>query len=271
MAFSLVPKGENLWVGQFSLFAEDFLTHGISTRFGGVSRPPYDSLNLALQVGDETAAVLENRRRFVTALGLSAATICTPEQVHGSQVYQVKQEDAGRGAFSYAEAIPGTDALMTDVPNLPLFLCYADCTPVLLFDPVHRVVAIAHGGWKGTLQNIAARTVRAMEDSFGTKAAECLAAIGPAIGAECYEVGEETARFFRETYPASFSEVLQQENGHIRLNLALMNRRQLEAEGLLPERIDSAAVCTRCNAQVFYSYRAAGGKTGRIAAVIAIR
>ena len=101
MAFSLYPKGKGLWVGQFSRLAEGAVTHGISTRFGGVSQPPYDSLNLALHVGDVPAAVLENRRRFCAALGLSAERICSPEQVHGDKVCRVRLEDAGRGALSW--------------------------------------------------------------------------------------------------------------------------------------------------------------------------
>ncbi len=272
MAFAVYSKGKDLWVGQFSVFPNNLVKHGVSTRFGGVSQKPYDSLNLALHVGDDPAAVLENRRLFCAAVGVPADRICTPEQVHGSRIYLVKEEDAGRGACSYDDAVKGTDALITNVPGLPLLLCFADCTPIMLADPVRRIVAVAHGGWKGTLKNIAAETVQAMEREYGSKPADCIAAIGPAIGAECYEVGTEVMQAFQEAYSKLPEGIFRpgQEAGRYLLDLPRMNRWQLESTGLLPERIDSAEVCTCCSDKMFYSYRASGGTTGRIAAVMAL-
>ena len=258
MAFSLRMSEQNIWVGKFSLFPEDIATHGISTRLGGVSKPPFASLNLALHVGDEPAAVGENRRRFCRALGLSEERLCTAEQVHGERIIRVTEAE-------------GTDALMTDVPGIPLLLCYADCTPVLLLDPVHKAAAVVHAGWKGTALGIAGKTVRAMEAAFGTRPEDCLAAIAPAIGASCYEIGEDVAAKFQAAFPAFGGKIVRRVSGRPHLNLWQANYRQLEAAGLLSRHIEIAAVCTACNTGLFFSYRAEKGTTGRIGAMIALK
>ncbi len=257
--------------GTFSIFPGAAVVHAVSARSGGVSAAPYDSMNLALHVGDDAADVVENRRRFLGMLGLDFERLTTPEQIHGDHIVRVGEAEAGRGRLSYADAIPATDALMTDVPGVPLMLCFADCTPVLLFDPVHRAAAIAHGGWKGTVRSIAAKTVRAMAEAFGTRPEDCLAGIGPAIGPCCYAVGGEVAEEFRSAFPQFAEQILSEENGTIRLDLWKANRLQLEDAGLLAEHIDVAGACTSCHARTFFSYRAEGPTTGRIAAVMAIR
>ena len=272
MAF-LLHKGENNeeQYGTFSVFPGDVLVHAISTRHGGVSKGPYASMNLTLHVGDDAADVVENRRRFLGRLGLDFDRLTTPEQVHGDKILRVGEAEAGRGRLSYSDAIPGTDALMTDVPGIPLMLCFADCTPILLFDPAHRAAAIAHGGWKGTVRSIAAKTVRAMQEAFGTRPEDCLAGVGPAIGPCCYGVGDEVAEEFRKAFPKYQDEIVLEKNGKIHLDLWTANRLQLEEVGLRPEHIDVAGVCTSCHAQTWFSYRAEGPTTGRIAAVMAIR
>ena len=272
MAFSL-HKDENgaEQYGTFSIFPKELVVHGLSTRFGGVSKPPYDSMNLALHVGDEDADVAENRRQFLGLLGLDFERLTTPEQIHGDNIVRVGDAEAGRGRLSYADSIPATDALMTDVPGIPLMLCFADCTPILLFDSVHRTAAIAHGGWKGTVRSIAVKTVRAMAEAFGTRPKDCLAGIGPAIGPCCYEVGGEVAEKFRKAFPRFADKLISDRDGKIHLDLWQANRLQLAEAGLLPENIETAGLCTACNARTFFSYRAEGPTTGRIAAVMAIR
>lgn len=271
MAFTLRLMGKNLWVGQFSQFLSEWVTHGISTRFGGVSEPPYDALNMALHVGDDPKAVVENRRRFCGALGLSAERMVTAEQVHGERIFCVTGKEAGRGWRDYGAAILQTDALITDVPGLPLLLCYADCVPVLFVDPVRRAVAVAHAGWKGTLRRIAAKTVEAMTAAFGTDPQDCLAAIGPSIGPAHYPVGSDVAAQFREAFPLWEKDILHFAEGGPHLDLWAANRFQLQAAGLLPEHIETAGVCTADNGKLFFSYRADQGKTGRIGTVVALR
>ena len=272
MAFEL-HKDENgtEQYGTFSIFPNEMVVHAVSTRFGGVSKAPYESMNLGLHVGDDAAAVVENRRRFLDWLGLDFERLTTPEQIHGDNILRVGEAEAGRGRLSYADSIPATDALMTDVPGIPLMLCFADCTPILFFDPVHRAAAIAHGGWKGTVRSIAAKTVSAMAKAFGTHPEECLAAIGPAIGPCCYEIGDEVAGEFCEAFPQYVNEIISDHDGKKHLDLWKANRLQLEESGLLSEHIETAGVCTACQARTFFSYRAEGPMTGRIAAVMAIR
>lgn len=270
MSYTLTTQ-DGCTFGRFSLFPEAAAIHAISTRHGGVSRSPYDTMNLALHVGDDDGDVTENRRRLMAALGLDFERLTMAEQVHGEAIFRVTEAEAGRGRLSYADAIPRTDALMTDVPGLPLMLCYADCTPILIFDPVRRAAAVAHGGWKGTARAIAAKTVRAMADAFGTRPEDCLAAIGPAIGPCCYEVGDEVATSFRAAFPDKADAWLFEKNGRCRLDLWRANRDQLEGAGLRPDHIENADICTACHADTYYSYRAVGGRTGRIGAVMAIR
>lgn len=270
MSFYLEKTGNNIWQGRFSLFPTDVAVHGISTRLGGQSAAPYASLDLALHVGDAPESVWQNRQRFCAALGLDARRICTPEQVHGNRVLRVGRKDAGRGSRVYSDSIAATDALITDEPGLPLLLCFADCTPILLLDPVHRAVGIAHGGWKGTVQKIAAGTVQAMQAAFGTRPAEVLVGIGPAIGPCCYEVGDEVAAQFAAAFPGA-TELLPVVEGHTHLDLWQANQYQLEQVGVKPEHIDRADTCTACNSELFFSYRADGGRTGRIGAVIALK
>ena len=255
MSFVLEHMRNNLWRGKFSSFPEDLCVHGLTGRLGGVSQKPYDSLNMALHVGDNPADVWENR--FLHALGLKAEDMVTPEQVHGQHIVRVGRAEAGRGAKEYEDSIPETDALITDEPGLPLVLCFADCTPVLFLDPEHLAVGIAHGGWKGTVKKIAQKTVMAMTKEFGTKPSDVLAAIGPAIGPCCYEVGDEVAA--RQTLCIVEAMKLMNEIPSPDMDI-----------GVKSENIDMADTCTACKHQWFYSYRADGGTTGRMAAVIAL-
>ena len=197
----------------------------------------------------------------------------TPEQVHGEAIQRVGRSDAGRGALSYADSIAKTDALITDEPGLPLLLCFADCTPILLLDPAPRAVGIAHGGWKGTVRRIAAKTVLRMQREFGTRPENVLAAIGPSIGPCCYEVGPEVERQFQEAFSGHEAALFSHPDaaGGTHLSLWAANRLQLEEIGVLREHIDEARTCTACHHEDFFSYRADGGQTGRLGAVIALR
>lgn len=262
----------NLWIGKFSLFPDEVFVHGVSTRHGGVSQGCFDSLNLGLHVEDDAAAVKQNRDIFFDGLGLPPGKGVTCQQVHGSRIAKVTAADSGRGIYDYEEAIPQVDALVTNVPKLPLMLFFADCTPILLADPVSRAIGVAHGGWKGTVSSIAAKTVKRMEEEFGSRPENILAAIGPNIGACCYEVGDEVAQRFQEAFPLFKDKILVRgKSVKYHLDLAETNKRQLLQAGVAEENIDVAHVCTSCNNRQFFSYRGDHGQTGRIAAVLSIR
>jgi YfiH family protein len=271
MSFYLEKQGRNIWQGKFSSFLHPGLVHGISTRFGGVSRKPYDTMNLALHTGDAAQDVWKNRQLFCASLGLCVERLCTPEQVHGEQIVRVLSSHAGRGSREYADALPHTDALITNERDLPLLLCFADCTPLLFYDPEHAAIGIAHGGWRGTVEKIGQKTVQAMHQQFGTRPQVCLAAIGPAIGPCCYEIGAEVVSCFRIAFGNRAEELLHEAEGGMHLDLWKANQVQLEEIGMPVSHIDRADTCTTCNSDLFFSYRADQGMTGRIGAVIALK
>ncbi|WP_027406310.1 peptidoglycan editing factor PgeF [Anaerovibrio sp. RM50] len=272
MSFSLVSGNrKNLWIGKFSIIPEDMFVHGISTRHGGVSKGAFDSLNLGLHVEDDLEAVRQNRDIFFEGLELPKGQGTTCQQVHGSKVVKITKAQAGSGMYNFEESISDADALITDEPGIPLMLFFADCTPILIADPVKKAIGVAHGGWRGTAASIGAKTVELMVKEYGSRPEDLLGAVGPAIGPCCYEVGEEVSRQFKDAFPEFYDKIVIDENGRTRLNLWKANELQLVKAGLRPENIDVAGVCTACNHRQFFSYRADKGKTGRIAAVLSIK
>ena len=272
MGFKLTTANmPSIWVGTFDIFPKDKFIHAISTRHGGYSRGKYASLNLGLHVGDLHEDVIANRRAFCKALGIDGERTATCQQVHGHKVAVVDQSQAGAGFLDYELSIPDTDALITNVPELPLMLFFADCTPILLADPVHKAVGIAHGGWKGTFASIVEETVTAMEREYHSRPEDILAAIGPSIGSCCYQVGDDLAEKFSAKFPEFQKEILSGSKGNMHLDLQKANTLQLLRAGLKMNHIENAHVCTCCCSEQFFSYRADKGKTGRIAAVISVK
>ncbi len=275
MSYYLRQSRQNFWLGRFSTFPEDIVQHAISTRLGGVSKSPFDSLNLALHVGDNQQDVLTNRKRFASSLDLKAEDIVTPNQVHGDRILRVDESHRGRGAFDYDDSIKETDALITNTPDLPLMLCFADCVPVLFVDVDNLAIGIAHAGWKGTMSKIAAKTLMAMTDEFGTNPQTCLAGIAPSIGPCCYEVGENVVDACKEAFPKHIDKLIINRGGKTFIDLWQANLIQLLEAGMSEENIDIAKECTCCKSAWYFSYRSAksAGKpeTGRIAAIISLK
>ena len=275
MSYFLKHTDNNLWLGKFSAFPNDLVTHAVSTRLGGVSKRPFDSLNLALHVGDEPADVLTNRKKFLLSLGFGLNDIVTPNQVHGDRIVRVDEDYRGCGCANYADSIPETDALITDTPNLPLMLCFADCVPIFFVDVENCAIGLAHGGWKGTLKKIAAKTLLKMQDEFGTRPQDCLIGIAPSIGSCCYEVGGEVVDKCKAAFPDNHDELLIERDGKIFFDLRRANVIQLLEVGVPEENIDVSLHCTCCESSWYFSYRAAQkqglDRTGRIAALIALK
>ncbi|MBQ9442161.1 MAG: peptidoglycan editing factor PgeF [Selenomonadaceae bacterium] len=271
MAYFLKRNEQNLWHGRFTDFPEDLFFYSFSTRLGGKSKPPFDSLNLALHVGDSPEDVLANRKKFIGSFGYKIEDIVTPNQVHGDKIFRVEEKHRGRGSKNYSDAIPETDALITNVADIPLMLCFADCVPIIFADAENVAVGIAHGGWKGTMKKIAAKTFLAMKENFGTQAKDCFAGIGPSIGPCCYEIGEEVRDTCKKNFPDNFGEIILERDGKNFLDLWAANVIQLEEVGIPAKNIEVAEECTCCQKSWYFSYRAAKGQTGRIAAVIGIR
>lgn len=235
--------------------------HGMFTRLGGHSRPPWASLNTGGSVGDDPAAVEANHRLTCQALGLDVEDLVSCVQVHGAEVGVVDERDRGT-------ARPGTDALITAAPGLWLMLRFADCTPVLLHDPVRRVVGLAHGGWRGIAAGVARKTVAAMRDAYGCRPADLIAGVGPAIGPCCYEVGEDVAEAIGQAFPAAPSLLSPRANGRWHLDLWSAARLQLARAGV--RQVHVSGVCTACHTKEWYSHRAERGRTGRHAVLIGL-
>ena len=184
---------------EYSPLLENFpLTHGVTYRYGGVSKDSFDSFNVGLHVGDAPEAVVENRKRLAQVLGVDPNHLTCGEQVHGVGVTRVTQELVGRGAFSWDDSIPDSDAIHTNLVNVPLLLLVADCVPVLIYDAVHHAVAVVHAGWRGAIAHIVERTIDSMHDAYGTLPSDCYLFIGPSIGADSFEVSKEIGEQFRQ-------------------------------------------------------------------------
>lgn len=229
---------------------------GESTRHGGVSREPYQSLNLGLYTDDDRQSVQENRRRFFAALGFEPEKVAGAYQVHGTAVLPV--ETAGQ----YQEY----DALISNQSGILLSVTVADCTPVLIFDPVRRAVAAVHAGWRGTVGGIVSTTLAAMQRTYGTHPADCLAYIGTCIDECDYAVDADVGEQFNEEY-ARWDD----EQRKFFVDLKSANRDQLIAAGLVPQHIGISPYSTVTHNKDYFSHRKEKGKTGRMLAVIGLR
>ncbi len=234
------------------------LNHAVLTRIGGVSQTPFATLNLGHTVGDDLAAVEENHRRALGALGLIPGEVVSPYQVHGARVGIVGQ--AHLGAVQ-----PATDALVTGVPSVPLLMRFGDCAPILFFDPVRRVIGMAHAGWRGVVAGSVGATVRAMVERLNCVPGDIWAGIGPTIGPCCYEVGLEVVEAVEAACPAG-SDVLHYVDEQLHLDLPAAVQAQLCAAGV--RQIESANLCTACHVDEFFSHRAERGRTGRFGIVM---
>jgi len=234
--------------------SNDVLRHGVFTRLGGVSAPPFATLNTGSTVGDAPAAVLENRRRICRALDVAPEAVATGFQVHGTQVALIGPQD--RGCVQ-----PAIDILLTDRPGIPLMQRFADCVPLLLYDPLQPALGLAHAGWRGTVQQVALTAVRAMTQAFGSRPETIIAGVGPSIGPCCYQVGPEVAAQVRNTFRNDSESLLTQHGDRHHLDLWQANRRQLEIAGV--RQIEVAGLCTACRTDEFFSHRAEKGRTGR--------
>ncbi|OPY57685.1 MAG: Laccase domain protein [Pelotomaculum sp. PtaU1.Bin035] len=270
-AFMNVEKGNLLFYKAPFFETTGLVTHGFTTRPGGVSEGPYSALNTAFHVGDAIENVRTNRALACEALGIDPEGIVAGSQVHGDRVEVVEYRDKGRGARTLEDCLPDVDALVTAVPGVPLSSYYADCVPIFLLDPARKVVALAHAGWKGTVVKIGRKTVQRMTAGFGTNPGDCLAWIGPSIGSCCYEVDGRVIRLFQKSFAYWAMLTVAASPGKWRLNLWEANRRVLLDAGLLEKNIAVAGACTSCGGDLFFSYRAQGGITGRMASLIMLK
>ncbi|MBN2387387.1 MAG: peptidoglycan editing factor PgeF [Anaerolineales bacterium] len=246
----------------FDLFGVD-VVQAVFTRRGGVSPAPWAALNLGGTVGDDPQLVAENRRRAFAALGRAPDSLYDVWQVHGTDVV------VAGAPRSPERPLRQADVILTDRPGVTLFMRFADCVPVLLHDPQHGVVGIAHAGWMGTVRGTARAAVEALVKHFNSNPAELQAAIGPSIGSDHYEVGPDVVVQVRQAFGDAADQLLAPSNGRMRLDLWAANQLLLEQAGV--RQIEVSGICTACHVDDWYSHRLEKGRTGRFGAMIGLR
>lgn len=270
--FTIKQTGETP-VLQFSIFNQtDMVKHGFSTRLGGVSTGIYASMNLGQSRGDDPEKVQRNYRIIADTIGVSTEWMVCSDQTHTTNVKVVTKEDAGKGLL-HPKDYQDIDGLITNVPSLCLVTYYADCVPLLFLDPVQKVIASSHSGWRGTVGHMGEITIQKMQSEFGCRPEHILAAIGPSICQDCYEVSEDVIQQFQQAFPENIWADLyyRKENGKYQLNLWKANEWILLNSGILPEHLAVTNLCTCCNSDLLFSHRASHGKRGTLAAFLALK
>lgn len=249
-----------------------FCVHGFSSRIGGVSEGEFAQMNLSFTRGDKEECVRENYRRISSAVGFDHKKIVCSDQTHTNHVRVVTSQDCGKG-YLCPKDYKDIDGLITNEPNVVLATFYADCVPLYFVDPVSKVIGLSHSGWRGTVADIASETVRLMTEIYGSKPENILAAIGPSICQDCYEVSEDVIEQFRVKYDRSLWGQLfyRKENGKYQLNLWEACRQNMLGAGILPEHIEVTDLCTCCNPEILFSHRASQGRRGNLAAFLSIK
>lgn len=246
-----------------------FVRHGFSTRLGGVSRGRYASMNLSFSRGDEETAVRENFRLFCTAVGVRDENVVVSAQTHSIRLYNATAADRGRG-ITRPRGYTDVDGLLTDEPDVVLCTQFADCVPLFFADPVRRVVAASHAGWRGTAAGIGGETVRRMQNDYGCRPEDILVGIGPSIGPCCFEVDTPVWEAFRQAPHFDERFCTDDGGGKYHIDLWRVNGRDLTDAGIRPEHITVTDLCTRCHPELFWSHRACGRDRGSLAGLIAL-
>lgn len=248
------------------------VSHGFSTRLGGVSEGVCSTMNLSFARGDKEEAVQENFRRIAEALDVNTEDMVFSKQTHTTNVRVVTEEDRGKGIVKPVD-YTDVDGLITNIPGICLATFYADCVPLFFVDPVHRAIGLSHSGWRGTVGKIGKVTVEMMQKEYGSNPKDIIAAVGPSICQDCYEVREDVIEQFRENFDKKDWEKLfyRKENGRYQLNLWKANEIVFSEGGIQKEHMAITNLCTCCNPDVLFSHRASQGKRGNLGAFMAIK
>jgi len=242
------------------------LRHGVTGRYSEL--PGDGDVNIAGRLAREQA--LENRAAWAEEIGIDASAIVSGRQVHGNRVEVVDHSDAGRGAALIEEAIPATDAIVTQAIGLPLLVYTADCVPIIAYDPLRHALGLAHVGWRGTVSNVAGALVEGMQNAFESNPADLLVGIGPSIGPCCYEVGDEVIDAWMDLGLTGCDQAVIPRGDRSHLDLWHANRIALEAAGVRRDHIEHSGICTCCASDRYFSRRAANGHRGLFATIAAL-
>jgi len=247
---------------QFDAWEGLAVRHALFTRHGGVSHAPWDSLNIGGTVGDDLHAVDENLRRMLSPFDLDPQGVCAVWQVHGADTVLCLAPPVQRKWLNRA------DGMVTNQRGLTLLMRFADCAPILFYDPEHEAIGIAHAGWRGALKGAQVSVLETMRQAFGTRPEAVLAGIGACIGPDRYQVGEEVVAQVRASFGTDEGLIRRADDGTAYFDLWEANRRKLAEAGV--RHIEVAGLCTATRTDEFFSHRAEKGKTGRFGALIAL-
>jgi len=248
---------------QFESLISKNLTQAVFSRHGGVSPVPWNSLNLGNTVSDDPARVEENLYKLLSSIGYFPNQLAQIRQVHSAHVEIVDKPVDGNAVLAQG------DAMISNTTGLLMLMRFADCVPILFFDPVNKAAGIAHAGWKGTVKEVAIAAVVEMKNHFGTDPSNLIVGIGPSIGPDHYEIGEDVVEEVKRTFPHRWDQILNTVLDRVKLDLWEANRISLKKAGV--KHIETAEICTACNVNDWYSHRGEKGKTGRFAAVIGLK
>jgi len=247
---------------RFSSLENPRLYHAIYTRHGGFSPAPWKSLNFGASVGDDPERVRQNREKALTILDINPHGVYDTYQVHSNEIV-VTDRPLGMNE-SHIKA----DGIITNKPGVTLMMRFADCVPIILFDPVRYAIGIVHAGWIGTVNKIVAKAVTQMKESYGTIPGDIMAAIGPSIGACHYPVGTELIEKVQIRFGDEAEEIISHINGKFHLDLWEANHHILNEIGVV--NVEIAGICTSCDLDNWYSHRGEHGKTGRFGVVLGL-
>jgi YfiH family protein len=256
-----IQQIDDFHVFKFESFSSSEITHGIVGREGGVSPDPWRSLNVGGLIGDDADRVAKNVRRTFEVLGRQVGTKHDVWQSHAADFHIAITP---RGNLPPVQA----DILISQRPDVTLFMRFADCVPILMHDPVQRVIAIVHAGWKGVTLDAPGKAIRTLCDTFGSRSEDIIVGLGPSICAECYPVGIEVANAVEKVFHGATKTFLWKRAGVLYLDLPLACRKLLENEGV--RKIEMCDICTAMNLDIWYSHRGENGRTGRFGALLAL-
>ncbi|MGA1790350.1 MAG: peptidoglycan editing factor PgeF [bacterium] len=240
------------------------LRHFITTRMSGFSQKPYDTLNVGLHVGDDPANVRKNRSLVCRELGFGIDSMVAMQQSHSANIAIIEDEDKGRGALQREDGIEDTDGIVTNSKNIILSAMAADCSLNILYDPVKRVLALTHSGWKGIVSGVLKNTISAMVRSFGCHRGDILVGIGPTICERCFEVGDDLIDSMEKIFQHRMDAILSETRKGIQsINMIRALSMQLRDEGIQSDHIEVSDMCNACRTEEFFSYRMENKVTGR--------
>lgn len=257
----------------YPMFEETgMVKHAFSTRLGGVSKGGCSTMNLSFARGDSEEDVRENFRRMADVLEVEENDFAFSKQTHTTNVRVVTEKDRGKGLTKPLD-YDDVDGLVTNVQGICLSTFYADCVPLFFVDPVKKAIGLSHSGWRGTVGKIGKKTVEKMQEEYGSNPKDILAAIGPSICQDCYEVSKDVIEEFKNAFAEKYWADLfyEKENGKYQLNLWKANEYIFLEAGIEKEHIAVTNICTCCNSEFLFSHRASHGKRGNLAAFLTIQ